>query len=716
LSLRCTQQGSPSTTSSPAAPCTLPPRDYDADDLRTLIKQALVVVLDVFVSAIQPERTVTYNDVMDALARCWSDHFRQAVEERKAYRLKDMTIERAKACRRDLLLAGVPFAALWNRIIVEWSRPRDPETTEPNADRNPLFYVVELGRGKQALSWDESRRGTDALAEFEAILGRDKGGYTRPQHSPRILAVGDPDDDNQPAEPRRRIAAERDYNVIHLGKKSREVIGLQERTQLVLRVGAVLRDFARASEAARQARRKARRLPVRGRRRFDPRLSDYEPFPGLRSQRELALERVLEAHRDEAKKLAAQWTKARGHVMALKRDWDRLREWQRSDTEPAIKTKFTRAVNRRWQPVHFWPLSVTPKQVTWGDERGDEQDDVITPPRAEWFRFRRTAPAGPGFTASAEYSELVSLDVSGSQSAILGLLLGLDDLEARACSTDPPFKVYLAGEARHVEAVQPTKLKGDSVGGLPDLCKELWMQVLYGSTVSRIVERQAQEAWEHRWKTGGATRFLHAIPFYERVMEFLSAARHLAKVAYARDRYEGVIFVDPFDGATVRWNPIKRRPVYLPSSGQRILVSVPVGPLASSGQYRGDAPVDLDQLRRSTAPMLVHMLDAYFSALVLQRLGDAYVPAIGIHDAWVVPRENLDDLKRAIDDAGAEWFLGLGGIYDRLITYLDAYDPAKKYAGWAHEIKRRWEARCRSLADRPIRFATKRWDPASDRG
>lgn len=672
---------------------------------------------------------------MDALARCWSDHFRQAVEGRKAFRIKDMTLRRARGCRRDLVCAGVPFAALWHRIIGQWSRPRDPDATEPDADRNALFYVEEgFRQGKQVLSWDESIRGTRALADFEAILREDKG-YRRPEQAHRLLVEGDPEDDGRPAEPRSRIAAERGYNIIVLGEASRKLVGLQERTRLVLKVDAVRRDLERAREAARSARRKARRLPTRGRKRFDPRLSNYNPLPGLGlSAREAALDqRVLKRYHDKARRLTAEWDRARGHIEALKRDEHRLAP---GTSELIIKTKFTRAINRRWQPVNFWPLSVTAKRVVWEDQpESDDEQSLPVPPRADWFRFHAVASKGSDTSRS---SELLSLDISSSQSAILAFFVGLDDLEARVCSTDPFFKDYLANKAQRTGAVEVTRLKGEGVGTLPDLCKELWMQVLYGSTISQIVARQTDEAWEYRWRPAvkrrrcraclrtrrrrlcgwclrgrksGATEFLHAIPFYQDVRKFLDIVRHLADVARDRDRYEGVVFADPFDKARVRWNPIRRKMQTLKSSGQQLIVSLPVGRRAKQGPYKGDAPVNRAQLKRSTAPMLVHMLDAYFSALVLQRLDD--IPAIGIHDAWVVPRGNLDDLKRAIDDAASEWFRGLGGIYDTLIEYLDTYDPAQKYAAWAHDIKSRWEKRRRSLVEQPIRFATKLWDPNS---
>src|SRR5262249_37168333 len=160
--------------------------------------------------------------------------------------------------------------------------------------------------------------------------------------------------------------------------------------------------------------------------------------------------------------------------------------------------------------------------------------------------------------------------------------------------------------------------------------KELWMQVIYGSTISEIVARQQEEAWEYRWRPAvtrrrcraclkkrrrrlcgrcvrgrksGATELLHAIPFYQDVKRFLDVIRHLADVARDRDRYEGVVFADPFDQARVRWNPIRRKVHPLKSNGQQLLVSLPVGRRATRGPYKGDAPVDRAQLKRSTAPM-----------------------------------------------------------------------------------------------------------------
>src|SRR5262249_14447628 len=58
-------------------------------------KQALVVALDVCLHAGRQRRMVTLNDVFDALARRWSDHFRRAREEGRAFQVRDMRVETA---------------------------------------------------------------------------------------------------------------------------------------------------------------------------------------------------------------------------------------------------------------------------------------------------------------------------------------------------------------------------------------------------------------------------------------------------------------------------------------------------------------------------------------------------------------------------------------------------------------------------------------------
>jgi hypothetical protein len=133
--------------------------DVQLDDIQPDLltaKQLLVVALDLAVCAgryaalqhLSPDadlsrrplkRTVTKTRLFDSLARRWSDHYRLAREEGRAFRVRDMREDTVRLCRRDLLLNDISFDALWKLITGPWSRKRG---------RNPLFWVNRAPKQK----------------------------------------------------------------------------------------------------------------------------------------------------------------------------------------------------------------------------------------------------------------------------------------------------------------------------------------------------------------------------------------------------------------------------------------------------------------------------------------------------------------------------------------------------------------------------------------
>jgi hypothetical protein len=116
---------------------------------------------------------------------------------------------------------------------------------------------------------------------------------------------------------------------------------------------------------------------------------------------------------------------------------------------------------------------------------------------------------------------------------------------------------------------------------------------------------------------------------------------------------------------------------------------------------------------RRIAPGLIHMLDSFFAALVLERLHEQQVrDVVMIHDAWLVPLDAEKRLTSAISAAGEPWLRGLGPIYDVFDRYLTG-----RLAEVAREWRDRWEARiadCTAGRDQWPLFLVKRESAKED--
>jgi hypothetical protein len=76
-------------------------------------------------------------------------------------------------------------------------------------------------------------------------------------------------------------------------------------------------------------------------------------------------------------------------------------------------------------------------------------------------------------------------------------------------------------------------------------------------------------------------------------------------------------------------------------------------------------------MKRMAAPCLVHMLDAYYSSLVMLELQSKKISTfVGIHDCWLVPESQVNILKDAMDSAARKWYVGLEPIYEELLNQL----------------------------------------------
>src|SRR5262249_29237234 len=193
---------------------TLDPEEHAA--LRLVVQQALVVVLDTVVRAGRRRRSLTLNDLFDAVAPQWSDHSRLAREEQRAQWVRDMTRNTAVACRRDLLRVGIRLDALW-RVAAS---PTPLYVLHRTLERRPgltrTLYRVRLIDGQ-------------ALDEFEALVHNDPS-YEPREERKRVLFDADP----MPAwTPRREVCAEHPYNVVELGPRSHALLATMGQSRLL---------------------------------------------------------------------------------------------------------------------------------------------------------------------------------------------------------------------------------------------------------------------------------------------------------------------------------------------------------------------------------------------------------------------------------------------------------------------------------------------------
>jgi hypothetical protein len=362
-----------------------------------------------------------------------------------------------------------------------------------------------------------------------------------------------------------------------------------------------------------------------------------------------------------------------------------------------IRNQFYVLLNRRYQPRFLWPTYV-------GAETG-ERPEFFRPLRSRWFK-------APSPRLGVPYEDLVGVDVSSSQTQIIASFVGIEALERDA--SERSFKTLMAEEAwrRHEDSKDEFHLavpaRGDAVepyagahdARLEQLCKTLWMQICYGSTELESVRHQHQHPLTYGpgWTVTNASRFKRGLfERYRGVDQFLRACLEICHIASRRDPCAAVSLTDPLDRIEFRWNPIEREKREHRHGPHKLEVKLPPAYKPGCTRY----PVDEAALRRRLAPCVIHMLDAYFSSLVMTELSRRGVrDLVGIHDCWLVPAhmgtergiERATDLIAAARDTAAEaWYRGLGPVFESMRGYLD--DEGSRFRGWISGVHANWEKR-----------------------
>jgi len=657
----------------------------------------------------EPGARLTFNGIFDALADYWSVRYRDAQKQGAmvSYDMSEAALTGDDDCAwRELLAAGVNVETIWALLIRQTRPPKKPPKKLPLPPHPGLakLYVLQRARGRR---YNEGRKVQlhegQLLDDVRYAILRDPQ-YERPVGL-RLLIAGA----NAPELPTRQsICEERPYDVVNLGQRSKEILAFLEGARLRFFVEQFREDFEALDEFKRQQPR---------------------PHQVLRLHR-CGYRRVEQAVRS----LRPIYEQTAG-LANLPRD-EQGRAYVR------IRSRFFRAINRRFNAADFWPEHVE------GDLRerwfGADPVPVRRPTLKEWnshiasgrrpkfrdwvaqLRWELYVSARGSLAANGELDNgLVTRDISSSQTQILAVFLGLPALEALATDPDKRFKVWLAEQLWALHKNTPSGSLAEGYTGATDerliaFVKELWMRRNYGGKFGQTVRSLARDpvTFGPGWNsdvlaTGGMARaeaywsqFLSTLPAWSaEVTRFLDACRYIGSNA---DPHRGVVFADPLDRAEIQWNPVRRAKKKLAAGEHYIEAQLP-GVLGKRRRFvpqpwRVDTRTN-GALAKRIAPCLVHTLDAYFNALVLAYLSKVGIKqVIAIHDSWLLPDfveahtdtsaeffdiSGEDVLERAIENVGQEWLEGIGGVYDWFVGALTG-SPAENLATGARD---RWRQR-----------------------
>ena len=211
--------------------------DSDYQLLKQSARQAFVIALDTFIAAGQNNRNITYNHLFDSLCRSYSDHYRWG----QAKQARDMGIDTAYFCRRDLLLNGVDVNKIWDLIIRNLPQGDD-------AWQNPLFDVRQQRISGPGELKSVDLKETEMLGRFLDLLNNDSR-YRRSGISGMDALLVDGDvkrsgDFDEVYE----VCADVPYNKVLLGENSKRLLRLQSEARLLLDVSAFNEDYTDAEK------------------------------------------------------------------------------------------------------------------------------------------------------------------------------------------------------------------------------------------------------------------------------------------------------------------------------------------------------------------------------------------------------------------------------------------------------------------------------------
>ena len=718
-------------------------------------RAVLIILLEHAIKAGEHGARLTFTGAFDVVCRHYSDHHRLC----PAASVYDMTPETVGACWKDLQNEQVHLEKVFDIVLRKWPRKRN--------QKNPLFRGKLMRDGKETawkvlLQGDGIM--PHLRDEFSSIL-RD-GGYAGREKGHHLLFTK-PEESKANHVPIRKLCCDTlAYDVSPTGPRSEIILSMQENAELRFDAKAFNSDYQMVEGKLKELQQNVtsqcnceppliglstKERKISGSDRGTRSLRDehlliraiewalnLKPPPAASSGLQLQddekwianrvdyLRLWLKDHRSDVplNKITREniiqaaiasrgWRAALQGLLQQYDEYHRLwrdfgsiqRQVRGRDGLIPIYNRFYRVLNGRYQARYFWPSFVGPKA------ENHENPDVWKPFRSNWFK-------APPADETRNYEELIGLDISSSQTQIMAVFLSIEELEMVSSSNS--FKGVMAQIAwdRHYDPGDEFKLSmlppGRDPGGIPNyegpqdrrlqqLCKTLWMQLCYGSNASTVQGQQEahMKNYGRGWTAKHASRFAKELfKKYPDVKMYLEACRKVAARAHRKSRSDGVRVTDPLDQKTLQWNPILLE-IKRCRHGSNDEVRIHLPPAYRPGRDR--YPVDKDELARRIAPCLIHLLDAFYSSLVMQRLWRSGVRNfLAIHDCWLVPervkrgrkiQSGEEVLSRALQSAAVEWYRGLDCVYRSLRYYLDG---DKVYGPWIRRIHRKWKTRVKS--------------------
>ena len=764
--------------------------EEDEKKIRLAQQQAIIIILHRFIISSRNRNIITNTDIFEALCKGFSDHY--IMKMKNINSIRDMKIETVKQCIRDLLYYGLKPKELRD-IVVKVSHTdtmsddgntkivsKNMEINHPsvtNLEKNPIFHIDKYNtksRGIERIIITNN----DLLLEFIKIIKEDEEYSTRcpsgikvlfkkPKNSVEILG-------------RCRVSSEHNYNTIILKYESIRLINIQQSVSLYLDTDRFNDDYKKSYKIEQEAKEYLGKLDI------DTSISDTIKFKkklktlNLKkdkkqriplSDRQIHIKEKLSQYKEkninedliilenEVLSKFKMLGDAQRHQAIFADIYD---ETKQLTGFKKIYSQFQRLFTRRYQPVHLWPTYVSSKNLpkNFISENGDHDDSseqINDSYRSMWFKSKDQE--------TGELCDLAGYDISSSQMQIIAVFLGDKKFEDETMQ-GRPFKEKMADRAWEKHCSGEIELCCQGEGNyenkddprLRKLVKDLLMQVSYGSTAGSFEERRKSDpkTYGPGWKwikekdkkgneknTNGDTLFIKDFnKKFKSPKIFKKICQEAAEFVYKKNKYSGLFFKDPLDGAEVRWNPIERQDYHV--GNYHIIISIPgsiinksdptLCPICNStmdellatrgpnagkvflrcSNYKncngkknprniyeyyepdnnGDYPVDRKALKKMAAPCLIHMLDAYYSSLVISKLSEENVKTfVGIHDCWLVPKKQVHLLKKAMICAAKDWYHGLEPIYKALLDQSEKDTSSHKKVEKAYNL---WKERYNS--------------------
>lgn len=592
--------------------------DSQRNDLEATTRQAVTVAVGVALHAGQTGKRLTLPQLVDALARRFSDWYRAGVDESKADGVAtvgsftEMTGDRVDLINRDFVRNGIATSKLYDLItkVIPAASGAPFHASKVSPEKRKKGKRIDSGFMVNLIPGP-------ALDTLLAAMEADQE-FPKPD---RKLLLTNTKNDHVPAQrDRRRVVAGQAYDIAKTGTRHRELFAKMSENTLILD----LAGLAGACKIQDARQREAGDMLV-GRYHVDPRTKskakrDDEVADALLAEFGVTLEAegtskrwadlpstTFQARRARAFELAeqrrgaltddekqdlsrwlSQYDRATAflasHAAMVRQFSEEIDQKAAKDAASGVpslrhdievKTGWSLTINGRYEATHAWLRNTSGKTLDGlkpGDWNLRAGDAVLAPgyrpmdsERANFFRF----PGNP-LIASGTPIPAVGWDVSSSGDQIQALLLHLDDLWASLRDPKEHKREKYAkawGYARKDAEPGDKPYSGQDDPVFQGMIKRLGNARRYGGEIGQSMLRFDREpdVYGPGFAGTGAERvknveaFEDSLPGGEGLKTFRLACKRVSQVACETgkltENYRGAAMPDLFDqGVTRLWN------------------------------------------------------------------------------------------------------------------------------------------------------------------